>query len=136
MKSLTEVFKNPQNFNWAWQFYAQDDEQWIQFDCVDCIQLEFNFQAYRISGKDSFKIIEIIRGTINFDTCEMIQKKTGMVTKIMRTPTNARRRPNAHKRHDPSCNDDVRDSFFKFQYRENLEYLSLNYRKQKVAKIC
>ena len=69
-------------------------------------------------------------------TNEFLEKCTKIVYKVRRTATNFRKRPNAHRRHDPLGDEDARDSFFKFQYTEQLEYLSLNFRKEKAAKIC
>ena len=98
--------------------------------------MEFNYQAYIISGKDSFKNVDIVRGTVNIDTNELTEKSTKKIIKVIRTPTNARKRPNAHRRHDPIVDEVSRESYFKFQYTEDLEYLSLNYRKERAAKMC
>ena len=48
-----------------------------------------------------------------------------------------RKRPNGHIRDDPQENEDVRSSgSFHFINPTNLEWLSLNYRKERAAKLC
>ena len=69
-------------------------------------------------------------------TNEYIEKSTKIVFKIKRTATNLRKRPNAYRRHDPLGDLGSSDNFFKFQYTDHLEYLSLNYRKMRAAKMC
>ena len=45
-EKMVELFKTPKNFNWAWQFFSEDQGDWIQFDCPECLLLEFSFQAH------------------------------------------------------------------------------------------
>ena len=74
-------------------------------------------------------MVEILRGTIDLETFELFEENSKKPIKVRRTPTNIRKRPNAHRRHDPICDLNDRVSLFAFQYIDNLEYLSLNYRK-------
>lgn len=71
---IVSVFKTPIDFNWAWLYFSEENEAWIQFDCPDCLQLEFNFQAYKLSRNNDFKSIENIRGTVNLDTLELMDR--------------------------------------------------------------
>ena len=48
---------------------------------------------------------------------------------------NERERPNAHRRHDPLDDTDIRFSSFHILSEEPLEWLSLNYRKERAVKI-
>ena len=43
--SLTSIH----DLNWAWQFYSEAEQQWTQFDCTECLMIEFHFQLYRVS---------------------------------------------------------------------------------------
>ena len=49
-KNVLETVGTPRNFNWAWQYFDEAEEQWVQFDCPDCLQLEFHYHAYKLSG--------------------------------------------------------------------------------------
>ena len=53
-KKVADIFKTPQDLNWAWQFKSYEDDNWTQFDCPDCLQLEFHYQAHKLSGNDQF----------------------------------------------------------------------------------
>ena len=33
---------------------GMDLYDWVQFECTDCLQLEFSYQAFRISGKNAY----------------------------------------------------------------------------------
>ena len=57
------------------------------------------------------------------------------VTRVGRTPTNERKIPNGHMRHDPFDATDTRCSSFHFLSEKPLEWLSLNYRKERAVKI-
>ena len=108
----------------------------MQFDCPDCLQLEFHFQAHKLSGTNDYDKVQTLKGIVDLVTKELLEKVSNTVTKIRRQATNIRVRPNAHRRHDPIGDGDARGSIFKFEYTESLEYLSLNYRKVRAAKIC
>ena len=55
---------------------------------------------------------------------------------VRRTENNERRRPNAQRRHDPIGNEEGRVSDAHFIAHEDLEWLSLNYRKERAARLC
>ena len=101
IEKMVEIFKTPKNFNWAWQYYSDIIGDWVQFDCPECLQLEFYFQALRISGLDAYMIVETIIGIVNLQTLELIDHCTKTVYRVRRTLNNIRKRPNAHRRHDP-----------------------------------
>lgn len=73
---------------------------------------------------------------MNLETFEIIDRQTNHVRKVRRTINNIRVRPNAHKRHDPVENYYDNISIAQFHSKQDLEYLSLNYRKERAAKIC
>ena len=56
-------------------------------------------------------------------------------TFVQRTLGNIRKRPNAHKRHNPIEDLEVRGSSFNFFSKDDLEFLSLNYRKERASRI-
>lgn len=89
-----------------------------------------------ISGLDVYNIVETILGTVNLQTMEIMDHLTKKVNKVRRTLNNLRKRPNAHRRHDPIEDEFARGSSFFFNSKEDLEYLSLNYRKERAANIC
>ena len=63
--------KSVKDLNWAWQYWSEVENKWLQFDCIDCLSLEFSFKAYHISGNSTFRLIEILQGTVDLDTLEM-----------------------------------------------------------------
>ena len=87
---MAEVFKTPETFNWAWQFFSEELGKWIQFDCPECLQLEFNYQAYKIFKENIYKRFEIILGVVDLDVLELVVQNSMKVMKIRRTPTNER----------------------------------------------
>ena len=122
-----------ENFNWAWQFRLDDSENWQQFDCTDCLQLEFNFQAHKLSETADFRKVQIIIGVVDLDTDSLYDDSGNFKGKVQRTKTNSRKRPNASRRHDPVQFDARLFSEAHFISDTNLEWTSLNYRKEKAA---
>ena len=59
---MMEKVKSVHDFNWAWQFWDQMQLQWVQFDCTECLMLEFNYQAFKISGLTLYKCGDIKQG--------------------------------------------------------------------------
>ena len=75
-------------------------------------------------------------GSINLQTLEMIPNvpKTE-VMQVKRTTENTRKRPNAGNRHDHP-NSGLQDSnSLSFIKKTDLEWMSLNYRKERAAKL-
>ena len=66
-KQVAEVVKSVENFNWAWQFRTSDSNEWQQFDCTDCLQLEFNFQANKLSETSNFSKVQIVGGVVDLN---------------------------------------------------------------------
>ena len=54
---------------------------------------------------------------------------------VRRAPDNKRTRPNAHRRHDPNPQHVLRSDSVHFTSDGDLEWLSVNYRKRRAAKI-
>ena len=40
-------FDSVEQLNWAWQFQASSEDPWQQFDCTECLILEFSWQLYQ-----------------------------------------------------------------------------------------
>ena len=58
--------------NYAWQFWNSEAKDWTQFDCTECLVLEFDYQAYVISErKQKYCKSDVLAGTIFFDTMKM-----------------------------------------------------------------
>ena len=104
-----------------------------QFDCIDCLQLEFHYQAHKLSETDHFKKVKIIGGFVDLDTYKFYDYSGKFIAKVERTKTNSRNRPNALRRHDPVQFDGSRYSELHFISDTHLEWTSLNYRKEKAA---
>ena len=97
--------------------------------------LEFNYQAYTLSGNAEYKHVHVLEGTVNLVTYELaIEESSQSSVKVRRTPDNVRVRPNGHKRHNP-FDDDNDLSIMQDDFIENtdLEWMSLNYRKRRAA---
>ena len=43
IRQVIDTVMTPRNLNWAWQYLEDIDKQWVQFDCPDCLQLEFHY---------------------------------------------------------------------------------------------
>ena len=52
-------FKSVNDLNWAWQFWDQESNDWTQFDCPECLVIEYNYQVYRVSGKKCYNNTKI-----------------------------------------------------------------------------
>ena len=105
----------PKNFNWAWHYYSEQEDQWIQFDCLDCMLLEFNYQAYIISSKSVYTKVEIMSGTIDIESMEMTYDLLVAKNSVRRLQTNDKKRPNAYRRHNPVDEDGRRASSINFR---------------------
>ena len=75
-------------------------------------------------------------GAIDLESLYMTPNSGKGRFKVRRTANNARVRPNAQKRHDPVNENMVRSSTKHFLNNEDLEWMSLNYRKVRAAYIC
>ena len=54
--------------DWAWQYEANPDGgRWIQFDCSECLVLEYAYQAYQVTLQESLRMIEIMSGTVDLE---------------------------------------------------------------------
>ena len=131
-EQVAEKAKSVKNFNWAWQFRSDDTEEWQQFDCTDCLQLEFNYQVFKLSNLKGYSKVQLLLGVVDMEnfTLKHHQKLKCMVR---RTENNTRNRNNAAKRHDPVQYIASRNSEMHFISDTHLEWTSLNYRKEKAA---
>ena len=99
MDQIKSKYKSVHELNWAWQYLV--NETWCQFDCPDCLELEFMYQAYTISKKSAYQCANLMIGTVDFEKFGMQTDLSKSVVKVRRTPDNVRKRPNGQKRHDP-----------------------------------
>ena len=155
--------KTIEDYNWSWQYkhcetlrcsldasmfarnssldHKLNEPQWIQFECTDCLQLEFHYQAYVMHGKNKFRYVNILSGLVDLEACQLtissrLQKNNeATIIEVRRSRENTRKRPNPEKRHDPDVDDVFRQSSIHFISNTNFEWLSLNYRKEKAAKL-
>ena len=63
-------FNSVKDLNWAW-LYQRPDSTWIQFDCTECLNLEYSYHAYQISGKDIYRNVNIVNGTVDIQNMTM-----------------------------------------------------------------
>ena len=52
---------------WAWQYFDKGSLEWIQFDCMECLVIEYAYKAYTISKSSQFKQTDIVQGTVDFE---------------------------------------------------------------------
>lgn len=136
MRETQSSFQSVRALNWAWQYWNARLNDWVQFECTDCLVLEFDYQAYQIQANDRFKTTDILHGTVNFDTFELTTYSEPIVKiNVRRTQDNVRKRPNAYKRHDPFIAEVKNESILNFLSSTDLEWMSLNYRKERAAKL-
>ena len=93
-----------EDLNWSWQYWKAQEERWVQFECTDCLHLEYGYKAYQISENGNlYSEVKILQGTVDLKTLEMQPLKAPESTfKVKRTKDNVRCRPNGQVRHDPS----------------------------------
>ena len=53
---------------WAWYYKSADQSKWIQFDCTDCLLIEYRYQAYSISKNKEYGLVTILKGIIDLET--------------------------------------------------------------------
>ena len=137
---VKKSIKSVKDLLWAWQYQDELTKEWIQFDCTECLVIEYSYQVYSISKNSEFRQIQILSGTIDFDTFMMaprvISSLIALVTlpnpiKVRRTTDNKRKRPNGSKRHDPFGDQSENSIDFDLISGSNLEWMSINYRKRK-----
>ena len=46
-----DVIESVKALNWAWEYQSEttSQQQWTQFNCNDCLVLEFGYQTYQLS---------------------------------------------------------------------------------------
>ena len=116
--------------NWAWFFLDPHLETWIQFNCTECLVIEYGYQAFRISKQEEFRHVKFLKGIIDLETLVLTKLgNTGEKLKVMRSKHNIKVRPNGQKRHDPFMENDFSRDSLSFIHHTDLEWMSLNYRK-------
>ena len=94
--------KTVSDLNWAWQYCHNETGHWIQFDCNDCLVLEFGYTAYTLTGQYQYQFLEVIDGKVDLKLFRLEKQDDAKdFIKIRRTRDNKRSRNNAHKRHQP-----------------------------------
>ena len=43
IEEIKKVINSVRNLNWAWQFWNEKKKDWIQFECTECLVLEFDY---------------------------------------------------------------------------------------------
>lgn len=74
-----------------------------------------------------------MKGRVNLQTLVYRDDETDILRQVSRTDDNVKRRPNAWKRHNPIDSSDLRPDDSNFLCDTDLEWASLNYRKEKAA---
>ena len=107
-EKVKKSFKSVEELNYAWQFHNTVTSEWEQFQCTECIGLEFDYQVYRVSGNEEFKCSKIIQGTVDLQKLELLANDPEKVSvKVRRTKDNIRhKRPQGEARHNPFNKDD------------------------------
>ena len=52
--SVKSKFKSVSDLNWAWQYWDPQLNDWVQFQCTECLKIEFAYQAYLASNHIDF----------------------------------------------------------------------------------
>ena len=151
LDKMRKSMQNVQNYNWAWQYWNPHLEQWCQFDCTDCLILEFSYQAYKITGKDKFQSVEIISGSVDF--IKMMWRKVdeknaetkdairiASISKsdehpVRRSQLNHRQRQNGYTRHNPVTEVISNENKLDLTSETNLEWLAFNFRKERASRL-
>lgn len=109
----------------------------MQFDCSECIILEYGRKVYQKSNKkEKYKEVNIVPGKVNLDTFEMASiELPDKPVQVRRTADNVRKRPNEQTRHNPIDDEAFGDHELNMINSTDLEWMSLNYRKYRVAKL-
>ena len=87
-QQVLEKVRSVENFNWAWEYRRSDAEEWVQFDCTDCLILEFNYQAYSICAKEKFKTCKIIKGVVDIGALTLLEYRESRVWQVRRSRDN------------------------------------------------
>ena len=90
-----------EKFNWAWKYRVSNAEAWQQFDCTECLQLEFFYQFNLKSHKTNFIKVQIITGIVFMNDYTYYDNSEKLIGEVQRCQDNIRSRPNASRRHDP-----------------------------------
>ena len=96
--------------------------------------------AQKVYKKTNFvedqKSVLLINGVVNLETFEYQSNDNSLPpVKIIRTKDNVRKRPDGHNRQDPFRDDEFDDNSTKLVNPTDLEWMSLNYRKVRAAKM-
>lgn len=134
-KSASTISKDLQAFNdirmmnWAWYHQKKDSDEWVQFECVQCMLLESKYQQYLKNNKDDdancscettandekdheehgqkSDILKFKIGTIDFKNMKAEYKNAkGQLVrsqKIKRAGDNKRQRPDTDERHQDNA---------------------------------
>lgn len=74
---------------------GRSTEVWKQFDCTDCIILEYGYLAYMKSKKDKFRHVQIADGLVDLVDYTMVPTRDQSAKiEVKRLPDNTRLRNN------------------------------------------
>lgn len=98
------VFNNIVSLNWAWIYKRNsDDDEWTQFECINCMIIESKYQKWKEDDSITFQImVDNKMCTILFNEMVAEVKVSGTDESyqmpIERTEKNTRSRPDAEQR--------------------------------------
>lgn len=104
-----QKFNSIVDLNWAWEF-LDDDNEWTQFGCIQCMIIECKHRKYIDSGmKTQHSRVHLQKGVIDFEdgtiqflprgeTLESVNQIDKQV--IRRTTHNKKVRPSGNERYD------------------------------------
>lgn len=151
MGEYRQVYQSLQHINKAWQF-ENAAGQWIQFNCPECIRIQVAHLIYQKTVNDEHRRVEIESGLVEFiahsitfnsehvnlmaDTITM-RDDISNVFPIRMSPDNDRVRANRKLRHSvfDAGQIEPENGEKDFIHVTNLEWLSLNWRKNRARKI-
>lgn len=71
---VKKKIKTIDSLNWAWQYLSPDTGHWTQFDCNDCLVLEFQHRAYTLTGKSKYQHQEIADGKVDLKEFKLVKE--------------------------------------------------------------
>ena len=52
-----KIFNNIDMLNWAWIYYSETVQEWVQFDCIVCMIIESKWQQHLQGCQVQFSIV-------------------------------------------------------------------------------
>lgn len=97
--------------NWAWMYQTNvkggegkcsSCVQWVQFDCSECLLLEYGYKAYMHYKDGELRFVKIKSGRVDLVNNLLLKRNNpNEKVKVKRAIENQKVRPNGCGRHDP-----------------------------------